>query len=55
MLAFLLATVARLTCVEAQDLIDNINKSRVSNREEIIEVVKLNTEPKCYERSESNS
>ena len=55
MLAFLLATVAPLSCLDSQDLIDNINKARVSNKEELIEVIKLNTDPKCYERSELNS
>ncbi len=55
MLAFLLATVAPLSCPDSQELIDNINKSRVSNKEELIEVIKLNAEPKCYERSELNS
>ena len=55
MLAFLLATVAPLSCLDSQELIDNINKARVSNKEELIEVIKLNTDPKCYERSELNS
>ena len=54
-LAFLLATVAPLSCPHSQDLIDNINKAGVSNKEELIEVVKQNTEPKCYEGSKHNS
>ena len=50
----LLLTTA-LACDGSQELIERINKSRAPNKEELIEVVKLNTEPTCYERPELNS
>tara|TARA_B100001996_G_scaffold155721_1_gene118579 strand:- start:481 stop:642 length:162 start_codon:yes stop_codon:yes gene_type:complete len=53
MIEILLTTA--LACDGSQDLIERINKSRAPNKEELIEVVKLNTEPTCYERPELNS
>ena len=53
MVELLLATA--LTCTEAQDLLSKIQKSQVVEKEELIEVIKLNTEPGCYEGSERNS
>ena len=50
----LLLTTA-LACDGSQELIELINKSRAPNKEELIEIVKLNTEPTCYERPELNS
>ena len=44
-----------LDCEGSQELIERIHKSRVEHREELIEVIKENTEPQCYERSESDS
>ena len=44
-----------LTCDSSQELIDRVHKSRVDNKEELIEVIKTNTEPTCYERPERNS
>jgi len=53
MIVFLLATT--LTCSEAQDVIERVNESRVQQKEELIEVIKLTTKPGCYEGSEHNS
>ena len=53
MIELLLATA--LTCSEAQDLIVDLNKSRMEFKDDLIETIKLNTEPGCYEGSERNS
>ena len=53
MIELLLATV--LSCTEAQDLIVDVNKSRIEFKEDIIKTIKTNTEPGCYEGSEYNS
>ncbi len=53
MIEFFLATA--LTCSEAQDLIDTISQSRTEYKEELIDTIKLNTNPACYEGSERNS
>jgi len=50
---FLFATA--LSCADAQDLIDNVQKSRVEFKEDLIRTIKINSNPECYERSESNS
>ena len=52
MLEILLAT-SLLTCESSQEIVDDIIKSKVSSREELIEVIKENTEPACYERPEN--
>jgi len=44
-----------LDCEGSQELIERIQKSRVKYQEDLIEVIKENTEPQCYERSESDS
>ncbi len=43
------------TCESSQEIVDNINKSRPAHKEELIEVIKENTEPTCYERSEHDT
>ena len=53
MIELILATA--LTCSEAQELIVDLNKSRMEFKEDIIETIKVNTEPGCYEGSEHNS
>ena len=55
MVEFLLATA--LDCEGSQELIEKIMKSQEStiDKHELIEVIKLNTEPGCYDRSERNS
>ncbi len=42
-----------LDCEGSQQLIENIQKSRAKYQEELIEVIKENTEPQCYERPEN--
>ena len=54
MLEILLAT-SLFTCEASQEIVDGIIKSNVASREDLIEVIKENTEPTCYERSEHNS
>lgn len=42
-----------LDCEGSQQIIENIQKSRVKYQEDLIEVIKENTEPQCYERPEN--
>ena len=55
MIEFLIATA--LDCEVSQKLVEKIMKSQVPTIEkhELIEVIKTNTQPGCYEGSESNS
>ena len=55
MIEILLATA--LECEGSQELIEKVMGSQepLINKHELIEVIKLNTEPGCYERSERNS
>ena len=55
MIELLLATA--LDCEGSQELVEKIMKSQVPTIEkhELIEVIKTNTQPGCYEGSESNS
>ena len=55
MIELLLATA--LDCEGSQELVEKIMKSQESTlaKEELIEVIKLNTKPGCYEGSEHNS
>ena len=43
-----------LGCEGSQQIIENIQKSRAQYQEELIEVIKENTEPQCYERPENS-
>ena len=43
------------TCESSQEIVDNIIKSNPAHKEELIEVIKENTEPECYERPAHNS
>ena len=52
MIEILLAT-SLLTCESSQKIVDSIIRSKVESREELIEVVKENTEPTCYESPEN--
>tara|TARA_B100000686_G_scaffold130219_1_gene137299 strand:+ start:345 stop:509 length:165 start_codon:yes stop_codon:yes gene_type:complete len=54
MMQFLFA-IAALTCVEAQELIDSVNQSRLDEKADIIKVIKMNTQDECHERSKRNS
>ena len=42
-----------LDCESSQQIIEKLQRSRVQYQEELIEVIKENTEPQCYERSEN--
>ena len=55
MIEILLATA--LTCHESQEVIDSLKQYQTLSdyREELIEVIKTNTKPECYEGSEHNS
>ena len=55
MIELLLATA--LTCHESQEVVDSLRQYQTLSeyREELIEVIKTNTKPECYEGSESNS
>ena len=55
MIEFLIATA--LDCEGSQKLVEKIMKSQQStiDKHELIEVIKTNTEPGCYEGSEHNS
>ena len=55
MIEFLIATA--LDCEGSQKLVEKIMKSQVPTIEkhELIEVIKTNTQPGCYEGSERNS
>ena len=55
MIELLLA--AALDCEGSQELVEKIMKSRQSTIEkhDLIEVIKTNTQPGCYEGSELNS
>ena len=54
MIEILLAS-SLLTCESSQDIVDDIIRSNPAHKEELIEVIKENTEPTCYERPEHNS
>ena len=42
-----------LTCESAQSIIDNIDLS-TPNREELVEVIQLNTEKECFEDAKAD-
>ena len=54
MIEILLATSLR-TWESSQEIVDGIIKSQVESKEELIEVIKENTEPTCYDRPEINT
>ena len=47
-----LLVASLLTCESGQEIIDNLNKSRPLHREELIEVIKENSEPHCFDGGE---
>ncbi len=55
MIELLLATA--FTCHESQELIDSITQYQTLEvyKEELIETIKVNTQPECYEGSESST
>ena len=52
MLELVVATL--MSCNEAQDLIDNVNKTRDEHKQELIEVIKSNSESQCFSGGEQN-
>ena len=52
-----LIAAAAFACEDSKELVENIMKSQESTliKHELIEVIKTNTEPGCYEGSEHNS
>ena len=50
MIPILLATA--LSCEDAQDIIDNINKSRVSDKSELVEIIKVNSKQECWDAND---
>ena len=56
MIEILLATA--INCSDSKELVENIMKKSTETvlyKHELIEVIKTNTEPGCYEGSEHNS
>ena len=43
-----------LTCEIGQEIIDNLNRSNPLHKEELIEVIKENSEPQCFNGGELN-
>ena len=44
-----LLAASLLTCESGQEIVDNLNRSNPSHREELIEVIKENSEPHCFD------
>ena len=49
-----LLAASLLTCESAKDIIDNLNRSAQAHKEELIQVIKENSEPKCFKGGELN-
>ena len=49
-----LLAASLLTCESGQEIIDNLNKSNPLHKEELIEVIKENSEPHCFNGGELN-
>ena len=49
-----LLAASLLTCESAKDIIDNLNRSNPLHKEELIEVIKENSEPQCFNGGELN-
>ena len=49
-----LLAASLLTCESGQEIIDNLNRSNPSHKEELIEVIKENSEPHCFNGGELN-
>ena len=54
MIEFLLGS-SLLTCESSQEIVDDIIKARPAHKEELIEVIKENTEPECYGSEQGDS
>ena len=44
-----LLAASLLTCESGQEIIDNLSRSNPLHKEEIIEVIKENSEPHCFD------
>ena len=49
-----LLAASLLTCESGQEIIDNLNRSNPLHKEELIEVIKENSEPHCFDGGEIN-
>ena len=49
-----LLAASLLTCESGQEIIYNLNKSKPLHREELVEVIKENSEPHCFDGGELN-
>ena len=49
-----LLAASLLTCESGQEIIDNLNRSNPLRKEELIEVIKENSEPQCFNGGELN-
>ena len=54
MIEILLAS-SLLTCESSQDIVDDIIRANPAHKEELIEVIKENTEPECYGSEQGDS
>ena len=49
-----LIAASLFTCESGQEIIDNLNRSNPLHKEELIEVIKENSEPHCFDGGELN-
>ena len=49
-----LLAASLLTCESGQEIIDKLNRSNPLHKEELIEVIKENSEPQCFDGGELN-
>ena len=49
-----LLAASLLTCESAKDIIDNLNRSSPAHKEELVQVIKENSEPHCFNGGELN-
>ena len=49
-----LIAASLFTCESGQEIIDNLNRSNPLHKEDLIEVIKENSEPQCFNGGELN-
>ena len=49
-----LLAASLLTCESGQEIIDNLNRSNPLYKEELVQVIKENSEPHCFNGGELN-
>ena len=49
-----LLAASLFTCESGQEIFDNLNRSNPLHKEELIEVIKENSEPHCFNGGELN-